>query len=167
MLKTILKQPLNYSLLISGLISGSLLLVSCDSSSSLVNEFNLFDEEDGATTAISGMGVHPDFQHIVDRFVVEAEKRNVRLDLDGLDIQYGNTGEAYGVCSFLGTDTKDILMSTDLKNANDELVSEIVIHELGHCILGREHSSNPRSIMHATRIIGQPWRASVLDELFR
>ena len=150
-------------------------MYSCDSSSSsssLISDVDDLLENDintpttGPTTEISGLGIDPDFQPTVDRFVIEANKRNVSVDLNGLDIQYGELDNAIGLCSFLGTDTRDILIASELRNASADLLSEIILHELGHCILGRPHSPDPTSIMHATEIIGQPWRKEVLDELF-
>jgi len=162
------KRITSNALIISALFSGSLFMCSCDSSGTLAASSSIFFDDDKAirTTEISGLGVDPDFQSIVDRFVIEANKRNVSMNLDGLDIQYGDTDGAYGECSYIGTDTKDIVITPDLRNSPDDLKDEIVLHELGHCILGRKHSSNPSSIMHATNIIGEPWRTEVLDELF-
>jgi len=164
------------------MIASSLFICSCDSTSDAVvsrinNTFDTIadnitdisdpvDDPSDQQPASSNKRVDPDFQSIVDRFVIEANKRNVSVDLDGLDIQYGNTDGAYGECSYIGTDTKDIVITPDLRNSPDDLKDEIVLHELGHCILGRKHSSNPSSIMHATNIIGEPWRTEVLDELF-
>ncbi|MGJ8654994.1 MAG: hypothetical protein ACSHX6_00980 [Akkermansiaceae bacterium] len=143
------------------LIFSSFSLISCDSSTPVAsNSFTLSNND------VTDQAVDPDFQAIVDRFVIEANKRNVTVKLDGLDIQYGNTNGAYGLCSVSASGDKAIIISHTLRNATDELVSEIVIHELGHCVLGRDHSNDPTSIMHATAIIGQPWRTEVLDELF-
>ncbi len=162
------KKLTSNSLLFITLISGSLFISSCDSSSgsSDLDVSSLIDDVNDSATKISGLGVYPDFQSTVDRFVIEANKRNIIVNLDGLDIQYGSTDDAYGVCSSLGNGTKEILITPELRDATDDLKSEIVLHELGHCILGRKHSSDPTSIMHATVIIGQPWRTEVLDELF-
>lgn len=107
----------------------------------------------------------PDFQTTLDRFVIEAEKRNISVDLRNLVILYGETNGALGVCS-MQWGMSSITINPSLQNATDDLLSEIILHELGHCVLGREHSEDPTSIMHASIIIGEPWRAEVLDELF-
>jgi hypothetical protein len=109
--------------------------------------------------------VHPDFQTTVDRFVIEAEKRNIKVDLNNLEILYGETNGALGICSKQGN-LKIITITPSLQSATDDLLSEVILHELGHCVLGRVHSEDPTSIMHATIIIGEPWREEVLDELF-
>ncbi len=166
------KKLTSNAFIFSTFIFGSLFICSCDSSSGSSSDSSeldlsgLIDGGDDSTTGISGQGVDPDFQSIVDRFVIEANKRNVSVNLDGLDIQYGIIDDAFGLCSSLENGSKEILILTDLRNAPDDLKSEILLHELGHCILGREHSDDPTSIMHATIIIGQPWRTEVLDELF-
>ncbi|MFT5905898.1 MAG: hypothetical protein ACI9E1_001503 [Cryomorphaceae bacterium] len=166
------KKLTSTAFIFSSLIFGSLFICSCDSSSGSSSDSSdldlssLIDVVDDSTTEISGKGVDPDFQPIVDRFVIEANKRNVSVNLDGLDIQYGIIDDAFGLCLSLGNVTKEILIAVDLRNAPDDFKSEIVLHELGHCVLGRDHSDDPTSIMHATIIIGQPWRTEVLDELF-
>ena len=138
-------------------LSCLLLAFSCDSSTPLGSNISL--------TEVAGQGIDPDFKAIVDRFEVEANARGISVNLNGLDIQYGETDGAYGIC-FDGSSTKDIVINPILRTSDDDLVSEIILHELGHCILDRNHASNPNSIMHATNIIGRPWRTSVLDELF-
>jgi len=155
-----------YTLALSAILSGSLLFFSCDSSSSSSGDSFFIDTDSAVFTSGTGEGViDPEFQSTVDRFIFEAEKRNITVDLDGLDILYGNTNQALGICSFNGN-TREITMNPDLRDGSFELLQEIILHELGHCVLGRPHSPNPRSIMHATNIIGQPWRKEVLDELF-
>lgn len=81
-------------------------------------------------------------------------------------MQYGFTNGALRVCSSLEGNTKDIVLDPSLAQSSRALLDEIIIHELGHCILGRDHTNNPESIMHPTIIIGHPWRVEVLDELF-
>ena len=144
-------------------LCGSLFLCSCDSSSSS-GEFSLIEENDKYGN-FSGLEVDPDFQTTLDRFVIEAEKRNISVDLRNLVILYGETNGALGVCS-MQWGMSSITINPSLQNATDDLLSEIILHELGHCVLGREHSEDPTSIMHASIIIGEPWRAEVLDELF-
>lgn len=143
------------------LISGSLIIISCDSSSGSFNSggsnFTIEDIETGR--------INPEFQPTVDRFVFEAAKRNISVDLEGLSIQYSNTEGALGKCIVSGSD-RAITINPALQNASQELLDEIIIHELGHCVLDRVHSDDPTSIMHATIIIGQPFREEVLDELF-
>lgn len=164
-----INKPSFKSLLISSLASSALTLCSCDSLGD--SGFSSLDDHDhihsdSVTAAVSGMGVNPEFQPTVDRFVEEANKRGVSVNLDGLDMQYGFTNGALGVCSSLVGNTKDIVLDPSLAQSSRALLDEIIIHELGHCILGRDHTNNPESIMHPTIIIGQPWRVEVLDELF-
>ncbi|MFT5633879.1 MAG: hypothetical protein ACI9SQ_001603 [Rubritalea sp.] len=157
------KKITSNTLIVSALFSSSLFMCSCDSSDSMSSNLNLFDDD--PNTEVFDKAVDQDFQTTLDRFVIEANDRNINVNLNGLSIQYGDTDGALGVCSFIGN-LRQILISPDLRDSTDDLKSEIVLHELGHCILNREHSSDPNSIMHATNIIGQPWRTEVLDELF-
>ncbi len=145
------------------LIAHSLFLYSCDSSSSS-SDFTIIEESNGSKS-FSGLVIDPDFQSTVDRFIFEAEKRNISVNLNNMEILYGETNDALGTCSVQGSFRK-ITINPILQTASDDLLSEIIIHELGHCVLGREHSPDPTSIMHATNIIGEPWRTEVLDELF-
>ena len=146
------------------LISSSLIICSCDSSSGSGGSFN--DGGSNFTLDDTKNGrINPEFQPTVNRFVFEAEKRKISLDLEGLGIQYGNTNGALGVCTVSGSYNR-ITINAMLQNTSQELLDEIIIHEMGHCVLGRPHSDDPTSIMHATVIIGQPWREEVLDELF-
>ncbi len=149
-----LKKLISYPLVKCALFSSLLLVSSCDSSSS---------SSSSSASEISGLGIDADFQTTVDRFEEEAAIRGITVNLNGLDIQYGDTDGAFGLCY---TSTKNIVLNRFLQTASDDLLSEIILHELGHCVLGRDHSDDPTSIMHATIIIGQPWRTSVLDELF-
>lgn len=150
------------SSLLCALLTGTLISVgvgtaftSCDATSG-----------DDVTTVGSGQGfVDPDFTQTVGRFLEEAETRNITLDITDLDIQYGELDGALGVCTRTAN-TRIITISSRLRSASDDLLDEIILHELGHCALFRPHSSDPESIMHATNIIGNPWRESVLDELF-
>jgi len=63
---------------------------SCDSSAASSDSFGIG----------SGQGVvEPDFEETVARFLEEAEKRDITLDISDLDILYGDTNGALGVCS--------------------------------------------------------------------
>jgi len=148
------------TLLTSAAVSGALItgFTSCDSTGDSQGDFT--------TTSASGLGiVDPDFTDTVARFLEAGEQRNITLDISDLDIIYGDTNGALGVCTRT-VNTRVITISTRLRNATADLLDEIILHELGHCALFRPHSDNPESIMHATNIIGQPWREEVLDELF-
>lgn len=115
-------------------------------------------------TSISGLGVHPDFVETVERFQEEAAKRGVEVDLTGLDMQYGTPDDsAVGLCY---VEAKDIFIDPEFVDGAPLLLAEIVLHELGHCILGRGHTADTSSLMCATCIVGTPWDSQTLDELF-
>jgi len=152
------------------------LLISCgggggsdNDNTSTIEPLNLVDDSSAgsATTSISGKGVHPDFQPTVDRFLREAWIRGLNPDITGLDIQYGDPGHgAIGVCFYLGTDTRDILIHPD-RFADDPLfMQEVIMHELGHCILQRPHIDDPNSIMCPVCSVGDPWEEGILNEFY-
>jgi len=150
-------QAFACAILTASLMSGALIagFTSCDSSAA---------SSDFTTGSSQGI-VDPDFTDTVARFLEEGEKRGITLDISDLDILYGETNGALGVCTRT-VNTRVITMNINLRNAPEDLLNEIILHELGHCALFRGHSDNPESIMHATNIIGEPWREEVLDELF-
>jgi len=96
--------------------------------------------------------VIPDqMQPFVDRFIGEAEKRGMVLDVSKLSFEFdrdiaGGTAQnpAIGSC----TRSRDLdLITLDTLNLLWLLTSnlgreEIIFHELGHCILDREHNDN-------------------------
>ncbi len=96
--------------------------------------------------------VIPDqMQPFVDRFIWEAEKRGMVLDVSKLSFEFdrdiaGGTAQnpAIGSCtssSDLDLITLDTLNSLWLFTSNLGR-EEIIFHELGHCILDREHNDN-------------------------
>ncbi len=147
------------------LIGNVLVLNSCDSSPSSGSENITIADEISPIDQFSGLSYDPDFRPILERFIFEAEKRNVSVDLNNLTIFYGDIEGNYGVC-FAENGLGNILISNDLRTETDDLLSEILLHELGHCVLGRDHTNNPFSIMQATNIFGEPWREEILNELF-
>lgn len=118
-------------------------------------------------TDISGKGIHEDFQPTVDRFLREAWIRGLNPDITGLDIQYGDPGDgAIGICYYLGTDTRDILIHPDRFEADPLFMQEVIMHELGHCILQRPHIDDPNSIMCPVCSVGDPWVEGILNEFY-
>ncbi|MDB9741665.1 hypothetical protein OAB00_02300 [Akkermansiaceae bacterium] len=147
----------------------ALLFSSCDDGSSSSNSSSSATSDTTATADIDGEGIDTDFQYIVDRFLVEAEKRGLEYDLAGLDIQYDTTGFTYlGLCSGNASNRDITINSTFFLDQPAILLEEIVLHELGHCVLGRSHTAtnSTDSIMCATCIVGDPWNETILDELF-
>jgi hypothetical protein len=113
--------------------------------------------------------VIPDqMQTFVDRFVREAEKRGIAVDVSKLSFEFdrdikGGTSQnpAIGSCTrFRNLDliTIDTLNSLWLLSGNLGR-EEMIFHELGHCVLDREHrdhkfiSGDFASIMRSTGLL--------------
>ena len=58
-----------------------------DSSDSLSSNLNLFDDD--PNTEVTDQVVDQDFQTILDRFVIEANDRNINVNLNGLSTNTG------------------------------------------------------------------------------
>ena len=95
--------------------------------------------------------INEDFQNYVSLFEQETEEK-VRIDIDYNKLEY----PIVGVCITYTNDYKEIQIDPDGWIQFDENYrEELIFHELGHCILGRDHDSNlissirvPKSIMY-------------------
>ncbi len=126
--------------------------------------------------------VDPAFQPYVDEFEQAMSDNNVR---DGVNVEivFGDTGSAQnGLCHREGGQTPKISISRPVWNSFMDHQRRILIyHELGHCVLGREHteamhedadgSSYPDSLMAPSLpVVAQSFslhRAHYVEELFR
>lgn len=117
-----------------------------------------------------------DFSVYVDRFFKEGRTRGFKqnkFDFN-INIQFGDI-ESFGLCA---TNSGDITIDRETWNAsNDEKREWVIFHELGHCILGREHrdevssSGECLSMMRAEatcalNLYSSTWRHYYMDELF-
>lgn len=102
--------------------------------------------------------IHPDFQSIVDLFVLEATSRGKEIHIDNLILQYdqGLDQNTCGECNSLAglnEVQKQIRVNSDRCWQYDQELEALIFHELGHCILQRTHLSdtlpngNPKSMM--------------------
>ncbi len=103
--------------------------------------------------------IHGDFKPMVDSFQMEAYRRGLRIDLTNLIVDYStDLGETLcGQCNSrepLDKKQKIILINAHLvcwDHAQE--LEALIFHELGHCILRREHLSDtlpngdPKSLM--------------------
>lgn len=125
------------------------------------------------------MYVDSQFKPYVRSFVQEANKRRVHVDVSQTTIIFGKTKEnnddnAVGTCSYM---TSKPLITIDEEHwyaVDPSTREELIYHELGHCVLGRDHceavdKAEPYSIMEP-KLIGSYYgnnREAMIDELFK
>jgi len=87
--------------------------------------------------------------HYVDAFYQEAEQRGIDLDRDNLIIIYDDLSEENlcGSCNSLAAthQIQKIVTLVDPSQAcweNKEQLEALIFHELGHCLLRRQHQNN-------------------------
>lgn len=116
----------------------------------------------------------------IESFQYEASLRSVSVNADGLQAVFDNfTTNIAGQCQRTGDDLRKIAISKAYwRTANEYEKEFIIFHELGHCILGREHLDGVdargqcQSIMHSgltncTNAYNAINREIYLDELFK
>lgn len=161
-----------------GVLSFFIYLVSCDSGGSGGGDNtdntpdNSVDSDDVEITPPSqnpgNSDIDPELQVQVDAFVREANARGIDVSLSGLSVQFANfSGGASGQCSTNGI-SREVLVS-DVFRGRPNLAFYIVFHELGHCILRREHRDDIISIMNTTINLSELNtldQTALIDELF-
>ncbi len=137
--------------------------------------------------------VPAEFEPYVTGFISEAAARGHQLTINNLVIRYDST-LAMDICAktnviTTANDVQKIISINPILHCwqNDQMLETLIFHELGHCILGRQHDDSlmpkgyPKSIMVAKDItiyspclynIGDPncdkrsRRTYYIDELF-
>lgn len=109
--------------------------------------------------------VPAEWQPFIERFEQEATARGVTLDITNIVIQYdGALDESLcGQCNSLSMDKRVQKIISINPTAvcwfTEEAKEAFIFHELGHCILGREHdpsllpNDSPKSIMTPNNLI--------------
>lgn len=133
--------------------------------------------------------IDPEFQSYIDKFVAEAALRGDTIDIiqSGLSVIFeddGTTTDYAGVCrNRFGSSSNEIGIEKGFWEDSNESTREwLIFHELGHCVLGRDHDNSKydngmwKSLMRGGELTGidtrQPlcyiWdrQAFYLDELF-
>ena len=134
--------------------------------------------------------VPQEFEPIVQRFITEAAARGHQVTINNLIIKYELSSTPFCATSNVITSGNDVQKIISIKSLgcwqNDVQLETIIFHELGHCVLGREHDNSlmpkgdPKSIMYPDNAtlyspcvypIGSPCdllyrRTYYLDELF-
>jgi len=92
--------------------------------------------------------IDPEFQSYIDKFLAEAALRGDTIDIieSGLSVIFeddGSTTDYAGVCrNRFGSSSNEIGIDKGFWDESNESVREWVIyHELGHCVLGRDHDN--------------------------
>lgn len=89
--------------------------------------------------------IEAELQVHFDNFVEEAETQGITISLDQIDIggyiENIETRGTLGQCKSYSDGSKQITIDQPFWNQASDLEREyVVFHELGHCVLGREHS---------------------------
>lgn len=98
------------------------------------------------------VSIEPVYQIYVDTFIAEAAKRGRTIIIDDLIIQTVPKldGYTFGMCEVATWFTPTISVSKKLWDIHYEPQREILIlHELGHCILGYDHYDEKAAIMNS------------------
>lgn len=88
--------------------------------------------------------VPPEFEPYVQRFITEAKARGHTITINNLIIQYESTQSfqycaASNVVSSQNNVQKVITVNSHTCWQNNAQLETLLFHELGHCILGRDH----------------------------
>lgn len=103
--------------------------------------------------------VPQEFESYVQKFIAEASTRGRTIVINNLIIQYDNSGSfPYCAASNVVTSRNDVQKIITVNGhvcwQNSTQLETLIFHELGHCILGREHDmsflphGDPKSIMY-------------------
>jgi hypothetical protein len=118
--------------------------------------------------------IDPDFQEYVDRFVTEADLRNITIDVSKLKVRYSDTLTHY--CGYSAP--SDVVIDKSCWENNTNVIRELLLfHELGHAILGRGHDNSKLPNGDFKSVMSTPFvflytestperRKYYLDELF-
>lgn len=91
-----------------------------------------------------------EFQLFFDVFKKEAESRGAfRAEYESISIEFGETDEGQGaVCRKPAIGARHIVVNERVwRQLIDLKQAMLILHELGHCALDREHSNHSKSVM--------------------
>lgn len=87
--------------------------------------------------------IDPSFQEIVDEFVGESANQNRPVDITNLAIHFSNALDSWvpGECIYYGGDAPNTILinQQNWENETFQYQKIVLFHELGHCVLLREH----------------------------
>ena len=106
--------------------------------------------------------IHEDFKSMIDTFRVESLRHGLSVDFNNLILDYNTKLEddICGQCNSTSTGIDQLQKIVEISMNNHcwdhrEELEALVFHELGHCLLGREHimdtlpNGDPKSLMVA------------------
>ena len=127
--------------------------------------------------------VEPSLQTYFDRFANEAAARGVHIDFDSSNvsgyIRLITEQGVIGQCAHKDNEPNTVIIDKIYWDKSNDLQREFVVfHELGHCVLNREHlddaDNNGNCISIMTSGVGQcnivyniTTRSNMLNELFK
>jgi hypothetical protein len=120
-------------------------------------------------------------QPYFDKFIIEASQRGKILGLDNLSgsiVEIGGNSIVAQCTQFENNPDEIKVDKTYWSSASESQKEFYIFHELGHCLLNRDHlnatdkNGNCISIMHGTSgackfLYNESTRSSYLDELFQ
>lgn len=119
--------------------------------------------------------VDPTFQPFLDSFQAEAKARGIDVQTSDIRIVFWEAGPTdveglLGQCNegLMGTPRVQIVQELWL-TANDVQKESLLFHELGHCLLSRDHLEGPTLMATDVRSVEYKYhlhREEFLDELF-
>lgn len=123
------------------------------------------------------LDIAPEFRPYVSLFQIEALDRGKQIVIEDLIIRFGPMrGGEVGQCWQFDDSTPTIVVDAEIWQLIGYYEREILVfHELGHCILGREHRNSlddngmPKSIMYKhlfNEYYYETYREKYLNELF-
>jgi hypothetical protein len=98
-----------------------------------------------------GRSVAPEFQTYLTDFEADAKRFGRDVNTDSISISFGDTGSPNNgaICH---TGSKEIIVQKALWDVDDDTERKIIVyHELGHCVLGLDHSTE-LGIMYPSRV---------------
>jgi hypothetical protein len=111
------------------------------------------------TEPISKAESNTDYQIYIDRFAEEAAKRDVEVDIDGLNLIISDTLNFY--CGYGFPNTKIVQISNRLECWEQLIESDkevLMFHELGHTILARQHDNE--------RLPNNDWKSMTAENVW-
>ncbi len=100
-----------------------------------------------------------EFESQVRSFVDNGTSRGVKVDISGLTIRQTDMFNDTPILAVCIPDDKTVLVNQKFWAGSDDTQKELVIwHELGHCVLGRDHNTYthdgaPVSIMYPQAVL--------------
>lgn len=121
-----------------------------------------------------------EFNPYLNRFKYYATKNHKDVDLDGLSVYFGTFNKKEDVIGECNYKTKTIRIDREAwQEGTDYFKEQLMLHELGHCILHRKHNDNlieeenllaPESLMKSVNVnddkVYEDHKSYYIQELF-